>query len=139
MFFIFLVLMFSEADTRSKFTDPKLYAQGWKEEYIVREWSFWCLDLSELWWGDEDKKWKSWASVRTILDEKIWKSERKSFFRVSLSILSEAWKYGTRAVQDGGTDQALWPWSDQYCGFYEGFCWAGGIDAGMEGLADGVI
>jgi glutamate rich protein grpB len=40
MFFIFLVLMFSEADTRSKFIDPKLYAQDWKEEYIVREWSF---------------------------------------------------------------------------------------------------
>ena len=35
--FIFLGLMFSEADTRSKFIDPKLYAQGWKEEYIVRE------------------------------------------------------------------------------------------------------
>ena len=32
--------MYSEADTRSKFIDPKLYAQGWKEEYIVREWSF---------------------------------------------------------------------------------------------------
>ena len=32
--------MFSEADTRSKFIDPKLYAQGWKEEYIVRERSF---------------------------------------------------------------------------------------------------
>ena len=40
MFFIFLGLMFSEADTRSKFVDPKLYAQGWKEEYIVRERSF---------------------------------------------------------------------------------------------------
>ena len=29
-------MMYSEADTRSKFIDPKLYAQGWKEEYIVR-------------------------------------------------------------------------------------------------------
>ena len=37
VFFIFLALMYSEADTRSKFIDPKLYAQGWKEEYIVRE------------------------------------------------------------------------------------------------------
>ena len=32
--------MYSEADTRSKFIDPKLYAQGWEEEYIVRERSF---------------------------------------------------------------------------------------------------
>lgn len=34
------MLMYSEADTRSKFIDPKLYAQGWKEEYIIRERSF---------------------------------------------------------------------------------------------------
>ena len=40
MFFIFSALMYSEADTRSKFIDPKLYAQGWKEENILREWSF---------------------------------------------------------------------------------------------------
>lgn len=33
-------MIYSEADTRSKFIDPKLYAQGWKEEYIVRERSF---------------------------------------------------------------------------------------------------
>ena len=41
LFFLFFwALMYSEADTRSKFIDPKLYAQGWKEEYIVREWFF---------------------------------------------------------------------------------------------------
>lgn len=32
--------MYSEADTRIKCIDPQLYAQGWREEDIIREWSF---------------------------------------------------------------------------------------------------
>lgn len=33
-------MIYSEADTRVKFIDPQLYAQGWKEEQIIRERSF---------------------------------------------------------------------------------------------------
>lgn len=80
--------------------------------------------------------------VGRVLEQSLMKKTENlsaKAFRVSLGILSGAWKHGTCAVQDGRTDQALWSWSDQYCGFYEGFWWAGGIDAGMEGLAERVI
>ncbi len=41
--------MYSEADTRSKFIDPKLYEQWWIESHIVRERSF--TDGRKLPWG----------------------------------------------------------------------------------------
>ncbi len=139
MFFIFLVLMFSEADTRSKFTDPKLYAQDWKEEYIVREWFVWCLDLSELRRSHENESRKSKASAWSGTFEKNRKSDCKILFGVFAGVLSSVWKYGTGAVQDGRVDQALWSWIDQYCRFYQSIWWSGAFDASVEGVAEGVI
>lgn len=46
--------MYSESDTRSKYIDPQLFAQGWQEYQIVRERSF--TDGRKLPWGKRGKQ-----------------------------------------------------------------------------------
>jgi len=46
--------MYSESDTRSKYIDPQLFAQGWQEHQIVRERSF--TDGRKLPWNKRGKQ-----------------------------------------------------------------------------------